>query len=609
MSEEKPYSLPKYQGPRGASDPLLDLFLEDEKDGIAREALIAEQQYSTSAFIEISPAAAPMRSINYKPEIQESLKQQALSLNMPDFFNEQDRTVKIPMRMMQLNTFSHVDKMRNLTSQTDYLQKIAQEYKSGDKTSTVNLMIAILNRTLDSNPKDLGFILNSLTNTMMDQSENPAEIFFNYESYFMLSILKTILFFANNPSRTSWISAKQNLFEQVHDQAIDLHALQHFIARLEEQKSNGEAVVSLREYIPKSVSPFYRELILQGVLAEKVFGFKPSIESKNWQLRFQTEDYHIYSKPEMSAIVFNFGLISGIYYYYRNVLVFGTLHFGTMFNEFTVSEEELNQILLANRNKTDYTLDMVIVTDTSATFPTAFSHNHLIHVVKLTDSIIKNEKAFEAKYKELLQMGYRHIFSLHMKSIVSSTFECAQNAAQRVFPERIRVFDTRAYSIGLGLMIQTVAEEIFKQETQYHIEQTIYECINSHKQWLLLNSMDHIRKRVKINPKLNDGKTDFLHFKPVLAIGKQPVVIGCYVSFNNGREAMLKSLLDEHDKRTRANQPIHRIAIEYKGLFVQALTLLKLLKSRFPDMDIQIYEATPYTTELYGNELIGISVI
>jgi DegV family protein with EDD domain len=61
-------------------------------------------------------------------------------------------------------------------------------------------------------------------------------------------------------------------------------------------------------------------------------------------------------------------------------------------------------------------------------------------------------EAFATTYRELLDGGYRHVFSLHLSSRVSGTVQSAQIAAED-FDGRVTVVDTRQASAAIALCL------------------------------------------------------------------------------------------------------------------------------------------------------------
>ena len=250
---------------------------------------------------------------------------------------------------------------------------------------------------------------------------------------------------------------------------------------------------------------------------------------------------------------------------------------------------------------------LAIVTDSSVSFPKTYTFSHHIHVVENVKYV--DEKEYEKTYKKLLRSGIKMIFSIHVDSVLSPSYQTACAAAEKVSKLQIKVFNSEAYSLGLGLLVQQAAEAIQSKKTAPQVELFLKENIQNQRHWLVLNSLEHLKGRKGLEflgGGMAKAQADVLHFKPLISIKNGTKVIGAYVKFSEAVDHLIEEIDVEYKKR---GNRLRRIAIEYKGLYYQALILLKLLKSRFKRSEVLIYEAGPFTSALYGSEILGVSII
>jgi DegV family protein with EDD domain len=65
--------------------------------------------------------------------------------------------------------------------------------------------------------------------------------------------------------------------------------------------------------------------------------------------------------------------------------------------------------------------------------------------------------AYEALYETLFRQGYQQILSIHASSLLSGIVNAASTAAG-AFGERVRIFDSRSVTLGLGFQVLAAAE-------------------------------------------------------------------------------------------------------------------------------------------------------
>ena len=222
---------------------------------------------------------------------------------------------------------------------------------------------------------------------------------------------------------------------------------------------------------------------------------------------------------------------------------------------------------------------LAIVTDESAAVSSKDAIRAIVHTVPVHPSV----EELEAVYKQLLADGIEDIFSLHIKASVSPAVVHAKEAAQRVKPSSIHVVDANTYSLGLGLLVSTIAKDILAKKAKAEVEAQLASYVKHECHW------------VYMPPK-----------RTVLYIKHDPQVLGRYKSDSHAFAHLIASI-ERKIKKKKAN--FHKLGIEHHHMFGHAVELKKVLKKRLNIAHISIHHAGPYTQERYGEQFIGGSII
>ena len=80
---------------------------------------------------------------------------------------------------------------------------------------------------------------------------------------------------------------------------------------------------------------------------------------------------------------------------------------------------------------------------------------------------------FLATYEELAAAGYDRIWSLHLTSKLSGTFESAQRAAAQLGDDRVRVVDTETASLAVAMLAEAIERRLGDGTTDEEIEELV----------------------------------------------------------------------------------------------------------------------------------------
>lgn len=180
-------------------------------------------------------------------------------------------------------------------------------------------------------------------------------------------------------------------------------------------------------------------------------------------------------------------------------------------------------------------------------------------------------KALETLYSMLLD-NYEHIISLHLSSSLSGTYNAATLAAKNFPAEKIAVVDTRHLSTSYGLIVQQIAESVYKNRPFKKIV-TLAERLPEKATILVsVKNLKYMVKGGRVSP-LKGIAAKILNLKPIVSLDEKgnSKLYGKAFSFKANINKIIAMIATHNNKH-----PIASYAIGH----AQNKTEAKLLEER-----------------------------
>lgn len=124
---------------------------------------------------------------------------------------------------------------------------------------------------------------------------------------------------------------------------------------------------------------------------------------------------------------------------------------------------------------------------------------------------------FVACYEELVAQGYRRIWSLHLTSKLSGTFESAQRAAEQIEGDVVRVVDTETASLVCALLAEAIDRRLERGTTDDEILELVERFKRENGVVFTVGTLDYLQKGGRIG-KAQALAGSLLHVKPILSV-------------------------------------------------------------------------------------------
>lgn len=201
-----------------------------------------------------------------------------------------------------------------------------------------------------------------------------------------------------------------------------------------------------------------------------------------------------------------------------------------------------------------------------------------------------NVGEFQDKMEELVGRGLDVLY-LSFSSGLSTTYQSACIAAKDVLEEhpdaQIAVVDTRAASMGQGLLVYLAAQEKAKGRTMEEVRAFAEERRDHICHWFTVDDLNHLKRGGRVSSAAALVGT-MLQMKPVLHVDEEGHLIP--MSKVRGRKASIKALVDKMEElQTDASV----VFISHGDCLQEAQELGETVRAKFPVEKLVINEIGP----------------
>jgi DegV family protein with EDD domain len=124
---------------------------------------------------------------------------------------------------------------------------------------------------------------------------------------------------------------------------------------------------------------------------------------------------------------------------------------------------------------------------------------------------------FLACYEELRGAGFERIWSLHLTSKLSGTFESAQRAAEQLGGDVVRLVDTETASLAVALLAEAVDRRLERGTTDAEISELVERFKATNRVVFTVATLEYLQKGGRIG-KAQALAGSLLNVKPILTV-------------------------------------------------------------------------------------------
>lgn len=206
--------------------------------------------------------------------------------------------------------------------------------------------------------------------------------------------------------------------------------------------------------------------------------------------------------------------------------------------------------------------------------------------------------AFEEVYRELAQETDQ-IYSLHVVSNLSGTYNSAVTAARNVPKARIRVVDSQQVSMALGWMVVLAARAAQEGKNLDRIDQLVNNAMRRVHIIAMLDTLEFAQRGGRLGKGAALAGT-LLNVKPILSIVEGEVAP---VEKVRTQSRALERLVD----LALHSGPIEEIAVGHAAAPQLASQLRAMLGQTIPETQIPVFETGPVLGTHTGPGAVGLA--
>lgn len=124
---------------------------------------------------------------------------------------------------------------------------------------------------------------------------------------------------------------------------------------------------------------------------------------------------------------------------------------------------------------------------------------------------------FLAAYEELVAAGYDRIWSLHLSSKLSGTFESAQRASEQLGTDIVRLFDSGSASLAVALLAEAIDRRLEQGTTDDEIDRLLERFPQDARVIFTCATLEYLKRGGRIG-KAQALAGSLLNVKPILEL-------------------------------------------------------------------------------------------
>lgn len=187
---------------------------------------------------------------------------------------------------------------------------------------------------------------------------------------------------------------------------------------------------------------------------------------------------------------------------------------------------------------------------------------------------------FLETYEQLA--AYDRIYSLHISSVLSGTYQSAATAADELGGDRVRVVDSESASAAIAMLGLAIQTRLDRGTTDEEIESLIARFKADAELIFTVDTLEFLRRGGRIG-RASAWAGQLLHVKPILTIEREVVPLKRV----RGNQKAMQEFVTAFTSST-ADTPTLKIGIAHADAPERAEQLRKMVRAERPQAEIEI---------------------
>jgi DegV family protein with EDD domain len=183
---------------------------------------------------------------------------------------------------------------------------------------------------------------------------------------------------------------------------------------------------------------------------------------------------------------------------------------------------------------------------------------------------------FATVYEELAD--YERVFSIHLASTLSGTFQSAASAAD----ERVRLIDSESASVAISMLALAIQRRLERDTTDEEVDALVAHYLATHRLLFTVDTLEYLARGGRIG-KARAFAGQLMNVKPILTITDGEVVPLKRV---RGNRKAFQEFVDALDSQTQ-DSPALRVGIAHADAPERMAELEKMVRDLRPQASIE----------------------
>lgn len=212
---------------------------------------------------------------------------------------------------------------------------------------------------------------------------------------------------------------------------------------------------------------------------------------------------------------------------------------------------------------------------------------------------------FEVEYRRIAEENENcEIFSIHLSSKLSGTFQSAHIASQTLGDEvSVTVIDTKRASYAIGMIVVEIAKLAKSGATKEQCLQRLDELMKDTTVFFMVDTLEYLEKNGRIG-KASAVLGSLLKIKPILSLNEEGEVFPFDKA--RGQKKAIVKIVEEFQKRF--GEDLVHVGISHANVREEAEQIMERMKDNFNVKDTVITDIGPVIGTHVGPGTIAIVV-
>jgi fatty acid kinase fatty acid binding subunit len=187
---------------------------------------------------------------------------------------------------------------------------------------------------------------------------------------------------------------------------------------------------------------------------------------------------------------------------------------------------------------------------------------------------------FLTTYEEL--SGYERVYSLHLSSALSGTYQSARTAAAELGDDKVRVVDSESASAAIAMLGLAIQRRLDKGTTDDEIEALIRRFREDAGLIFTVDTLEFLRRGGRIG-RASAWAGQLLHVKPILTIKREVIPLKRV----RGNQKAMKEFVSEFTSTNQDTSTL-KVGIAHADAPERAEQLKKMVHAERPHAEVEI---------------------